>query len=117
MKGSKVKNSIIILSQLLYSLSAFPQNNLCFEKSISIYCEDELEGMKSLSGHFYFTGNYYEFSARRSFESSWCNNTLKKLERIMQDGEYCVSFEEDLTQKELTIQKMDGQAKSWSYFQ
>lgn len=117
MKGLKVRNSIIILSVFLCSISAFPQSKLCFEKSISIYCEDELDGMKSLNGHFHFAENYYEFSARRSFESSWCNSTLKILEEIMRQGHFCVSFEEDLAEKELTLEKVEGEAKSWTYFQ
>ncbi len=36
----------------LFSVSVFAESKICFKNEISVYCEDEQEEMKSLSGNF-----------------------------------------------------------------
>lgn len=101
----------------LFSLNVLAESKVCFKNEVSIYCESELVAYKSLNGFFYFRGQYFEFSARRSFPDGWCESTLQKILMIMRSAEYCMKFDEQLEDKELTLNSIKGGGQSWSYFQ
>lgn len=113
MRSSKY---IVVLLLILFSSSVIADRKVCLKKEIPIYCEDEFEGFKSLNGNFYFKDQYYEFSARRAFPEDWCESTLLKIQKVMSKREFCMVFEEQLSEVELTINSVEGSKASWSYF-
>ncbi len=118
MKGSKVRSKELIIGLVLslFSVSIFAESKICFKNEIPVYCEDEQEEMKSLSGNFYSNSQYYEFSARRAFPMDWCESTLLEIQKVMSKGKFCIVFEEELSESGLTINKVESSKHSWSYF-
>lgn len=119
MKGLKVRGRklIIVLVLSFLSLNVLAESKVCLKKEIPVYCEDELEGLHSLNGSLYYKGQYYEFSARRAFSKDWCKSSQLGIQKIMRRGDFCIEFEEKLSANELTLNRVSGDNKSWSYFQ
>lgn len=109
-------NYIVVLLLVLFCSGVIADSKVCFKQEIPLYCEDELEGLMSLNGNFYFKDQYYEFSARRAFSKNWCESTLLKIQKIMSKGRFCMVFEEQLSESGLTINSVEGPKISWSYF-
>lgn len=107
---------IVSLTLSLLSVNVFAESKVCLKKEIPVYCEEELKGLNSLNGSLYFKGQYYEFSTRRAFSQDWCKSTQVEIQKIMRIGEYCIMFEEKLSETELTINSVRGVQATWSYF-
>ena len=109
----------LIISLVLSSfcIKVFAGSKICLKKEVAVYCEEEFEGLNSLNGSLYYKGQYYEFSTRRAFSKEWCRSTQLKIQKIMGAGEFCMKFEEKLSEKYLTIESVKGFKSSWSYFE
>lgn len=107
---------IVVLILSFLSLKLLAKSKVCLKKEIPVYCEEELEGLHSLNGSLYYKGQYYEFSARRAFSKDWCKSSLLGIQGVMRGGDFCVEFEEKLSLNELTLNRVSGDKKSWSYF-
>lgn len=107
----------IFLFFSLLSVSIFAESEVCFKKEIPVFCEEELKELNSLNGSFHFENQYYEFSARRAYSKDWCKSTQLKIQKIMRIGEFCMKFEEQLSERDLTVDSVKGLKVSWSYFQ
>ena len=118
MKGLRVRSRelIITLALSLLSMNVLAKSKVCLKKEVLVYCEEELEGLNSLNGSLYYKGQYYEFSTRRAFSKDWCEAARLKIEKVMSDREFCMMFEEELSESGLTINSVEGPKNSWSYF-
>lgn len=119
MKGLRVRSRELIIALVLslFCIKVFAGSKICLKKEVPVYCEEELEGLNSLNGSLYYKGQYYEFSTRRAFSKEWCRSTQLKIQKIMGTGEFCMKFEEKLSEKYLTIESVKGFKSSWSYFE
>lgn len=118
MKGLKVRSRELIIALVLslFSFSVLAESKICLIKEVPVYCEEELDGLNSLNGSLYYKARYCEFSTRRAFSRSWCDSTLLKIQKIMSDGEFCMTFEEQLSESDLSLNSVKGPKDSWSYF-
>jgi hypothetical protein len=118
MKGLKVRSRELIIALILslFCLSVLAESKICLKKEVSVYCEEELDGLNSFNGSLFYKGQYYEFSTRRSFSRTWCDSTLLKIQKVMGDGEFCMTFEEQFLESDLTLNSVKGLKDSWSYF-
>ena len=118
MKGLKVRSRELIVALIfpLLSTNVLAESKVCLKKEIPVYCEEELKGLNSLNGNLYIKGQYYEFSARRAFSKDWCKSTQLEIQKIMRIGEFCMKFEEQLSETDLTLHNVKGLKASWSYF-
>ncbi|MCP4912249.1 MAG: hypothetical protein GY909_03950 [Oligoflexia bacterium] len=108
---------IIFVIFNIFCFQVIADTKVCLNTELSVYCEDELEDYKSLNGSFYFNSQYYEFSSRRSFPGKWCESTVLNIQKVVQNGMYCMEFEENSLESELTINRVNGDKRTWSYFQ
>ena len=119
MKGLKVRSRRFLIFVMfgIFCFQVKADSKVCLNTELSVYCEHELEDYKSLNGSFYFRGQYYEFSTRRSFPGNWCESTLLNIQETTQGEEFCMEFEEHSLESELTLNRVIGTTKTWSYFQ
>lgn len=116
MKGLRVKKSSLFIGALFFVQQLYAGSEFCFDKPINIYCQNESELNFSLNGSFKVNGNFYEFSARRAFDGGWCQNNLDKILKVMNSGNYCMTFEENSENFDLTIDEVVSKSAKWTYF-
>lgn len=118
MKELKVKSlNSYILALALISGGAFAKSKVCFDGEIHIFCQEESSESYSLNGSFIAKGTFREFSARRAFDSDWCQDALEKIVLITKSGRSCFEFEENQDEAELTLNAVKGEKGHWTYFQ
>jgi len=107
---------VIFINFLVITNFSYASSEFCFSEKISFFCQVEDQEKYSLNGSFSSNSHFYRFSGRRAFAGKWCQSTLKKIEEVMSIENFCIHFEENKNNNELTINTVESKLKKWSYF-